>query len=617
MRGPYHGRMHLHWCTACNIPVLGGRCGICDGETENVEVSPPGDIRPALEADIRLINRTAKDDFGAEIIPEDKVALLNNTSGHDRFDEVVLDGTVLGVLKYDLMDLRFKFLPRMEGARRLYREGSKKTVEVYESVVPFLMKGASVLLPGVVDFDRNIAEGDEVIVISEGRVVGVGKSRLSGDEAGKREKGMFVKLRQKGEPGDAKVPGGGQDWDTVIAGNEQILASFESEALNFIQKVARETELPKLVSFSGGKDSLATLLLVQKALGEVKAVFLDTGMEFPGTREYIREISRELDFEVAEKDYSRFWEAADYFGPPGRDYRWCCKIAKLGPAARFIHDEFPEGCLNFIGQRRYESEIRARSGRTWRNPWIPKQVGASPIQNWTSLHIWLYLLREKARPNPLYEEGIERLGCWACPSSDMVEFKVLKELHPELWGRWVTYLKSHGLDKEQISHGFTRWRRLPKGQRELAERLGIRVEDREVRAIETDVEEADSGLKVSGVLEDFDYERVSNLARSLGGKSSGGMINISGAEIDTEGRFSFEVEDEDRIKNKLKRIYTLALRAVNCFGCGTCLGQCPNGAIELQGGTAHLRDSCTSCGRCHERCPIVRYTHLDFTLRQA
>jgi phosphoadenosine phosphosulfate reductase len=62
-----------------------------------------------------------------------------------------------------------------------------------------------------------------------------------------------------------------------------VLARTEEASLTFVREVAARRGLPVNVSYSGGKDSLATLHVVQKALGKVPILFADTGMEFPET----------------------------------------------------------------------------------------------------------------------------------------------------------------------------------------------------------------------------------------------------------------------------------------------------------------------------------------------
>jgi len=574
---PYFGRVKLYWCINCNVPVLGKKCGVCRGNTEKVEVTPPGDVRPALAGDIELINETIKKHFNCELIPSDKVAVLNKAPGYDRFDEVIIDGRVQGVLKFNAEKMDFEFLPRVEGARRIWKNKGKKFVEISESAGPYILNGASILLPGVVSFDEDILQGDEVYIVWKGNVIGVGRSRMSALEAKEKKKGMFVKVRRYSHPSEARELEGGQDWKTVLEANKYVVEAMEKEALEFIRRIAKRRE-PKVVAFSGGKDSLATLLLVKKVIPDVKVVFTNTGIEFPEIVEYAERIVERLGLEFIKIDCGdRFWEGVEYFGPPGRDYRWCCKLIKLGPIARLINEKFREGCISFIGQRKFESEVRSKSSRVWRNPWILSQLAASPVQNWTALHIWLYILMEGAEVNHLYEYGMERLGCWACPGSDLAEIEILKRIHPDLWRRWESVLKKSGLSEKAINHGFWRWRNPGKAQREVAGRVGVAV---------TRFEYGSDGR--------FDFERTVNFARVLG------EVKFTKGGFEVNGHF-FNGDNCNKV------IKSIAERATHCFGCGVCLSQCKNNAIEIRDGKAWINDNCISCGRCHRRCPIVRY----------
>jgi len=100
-------------------------------------------------------------------------------------------------------------------------------------------------------------------------------------------------------------------------------------------------------------------------------------------------------------------------------------------------------------------------------------------QNWTALHVWLYLFWKKAKYNPLYEEGFDRIGCWLCPSASMADFSRLGEIHPELSQKLEKYLKAYasrnGLSEEWVSYGFWRWQSLPKSIRMIAEKKGINI----------------------------------------------------------------------------------------------------------------------------------------------
>jgi len=608
MGGPYLGRIKLRWCMSCNLPVLGVRCGKCGGKTVKVDISPPGDARPAFEGDVELINKTVEDQFGTRLLPEDKVVVLNKASGMDRFDEVIMDGRILGVLEYDVKKQGYSFLPRLEGARRIWEssESRRKVVEIDPSAVPYILKGASVLMPGVVSFDEDIEKGDQVVVVSDDGVVAVGRSMVSGEEARVMKKGMFVKVRRHGRPGPPRVLEGGQNWEDAVEANREVLEKYEEEAMSFIRKVS-DCSIPKAVAFSGGKDSLATLLLVQKVLGDVPVIFVDTGVEFPETTAFVRAYREKGGFELLTGKGGDFFKGVEYFGPPGRDYRWCCKVCKLGPTAKIIERHFPGGVLNFIGQRAYESETRARSQRTWRNPWVPKQKGASPIQHWTSLHVWLYLMKEGQEANVLYGKGMERVGCWPCPASDMAEAAVIDGLYPGMWRRWIDILKSHGMGEKEIATGAWRWRMLPEGRRELgATGRGRRVYEY--------VEEAG---RVRGEVK-VDFEALRAMSRVFDGVLGDDAIEFDGIVL-RDGCFEFFSRDPREREEKLKRVFGLLERTAHCFGCGVCLGQCREGAIEIAEGRARVKENCVSCGRCHSRCPIVKYgvEQADFRARRA
>ena len=52
------------------------------------------------------------------------------------------------------------------------------------------------------------------------------------------------------------------------------------------------------------------------------------------------------------------------------------------------------------------------------------------------------------------------------------------------------------------------------------------------------------------------------------------------------------------------------VNAEMCTGCGTCVEECPVGAITLGEDTARIDDEkCVRCGKCHEVCPVEAVRH--------
>ncbi len=631
----YLGELLLYWCPSCNLPVLGKTCA-CGAGTKKIEITPPGDIRPAFQYDIDLINRTTEKQFGLELIPEGKLVVLNKAPYEDRMDEVVFDGAVMGSLRFELEKMDWVFIPRLEGAVRLI--GGKRWVIVDKDAVDFIVKGASVLAPGIIDADAGIAKGDEVIVLtSQNHVIATGRARMSTERMLAREKGMAVKTRWSGKPaGILPKTLQKRTWHDAVDANMHILKKFEEKAHIFIKNVAETTHRAVSVSYSGGKDSLATLLLVRDSLSGFDILFADTGLEFPETIENVKNIVADLSLPL--KTHSSgdvFWKAIENFGYPTVEVRWCCKVCKLGAITQVIEESYENGCLTFIGQRKYESEIRANSERIWKNPWVGNQIGASPIQDWTALHVWLYLFWKKAKYNTLYERGFDRIGCWLCPSASMADFSRLKEIHPELYEKLEKYLLAYasrnGLPKEWVAYGFWRWQVLPNSIVQLAGKKGINVipecEKKPLRFIYT------SGYmpcKAGGITAEGSFGTPLNLPMI----EESGMMRVIGSvhaidgvilvqrdlqgvskteenvQLYASGTLVVRGRDERNTLELIRLAEKTIRRSLSCTGCGICVGRCASRAIRVNG-MARINEKCTHCGKCTLACPVVKFSSSE------
>jgi len=308
-------------------------------------------------------------------------------------DEVVVDGHVLATLKFE-PEHDYRLMLRMEGARRIAHKLTRNWIVVAGDAAPYIIKGASAMVPGIEDADSGIRKGGEVVVLSENReAIAVGFARMDGTDMLRLEKGAGTKTRHSSEPRKSDVLDGKKSWDDVVEGNMKAMSDRIEESIEFIRKVIKQYSKPVTVSFSGGKDSLATLLLLLDAGVKPRMMFVDTGLEFEETLDNVQRTADEFGLELlVEHATPTFWDNVWDFGPPSKDFRWCCKSCKLGPTTKLINKHFPDGVLSFIGQRRYESQIRAHKGKTWKNPWVPGQHAASPVQYWTALHVWLLAL---------------------------------------------------------------------------------------------------------------------------------------------------------------------------------------------------------------------------------
>jgi len=436
MGGLYHGRILLHWCDHCHVPVLGEQCS-CGNNTRSVPVTPPGDARPAFPDDISFVNSLYEEEFGLTLIPDGHIALLNKVPDSDRMEEIIVGGAVVGSVRYLPDERRWEALPRPEAACIAMPE--KKFIEIDEGAAPSVSQGSSLLAPGLIHCEKSVRAGDEVFMITGSRkCAGTGRAKVDAEEANRMERGQVVKTRKNIR---SEYLGGKASWDDVISANQEILARTEAASGKFINdNIGKFEGLKICVSYSGGKDSLATLLVVMNTYKKTPIMYIDTGLEFPSTEENVKEVTSGYDLEcIRIESGEEFWREYETAGPPAVDNRWCCKTAKLEPLRQFIEKNWGE-CVSFVGQRKYESFSRMKNPRIWRNSFVRNQICLAPIHNWTALHVWLYIFQNHAPYNSMYEHGVDRMGCYICPASDLAILERIKIVHPDLWEKWMKKL---------------------------------------------------------------------------------------------------------------------------------------------------------------------------------
>ncbi|AEH25353.1 phosphoadenosine phosphosulfate reductase domain-containing protein [Pyrococcus yayanosii] len=620
-RGPvFLGRSYVYWCERCNVPLIQERCDVHGEEgVFRIEVTPPGDLRFAFERDLALIRRVFLEHYGVDVgeLFEGKIVLLNKIPGEDDAYEIIFDGFIFGIIKFDPKELRWKPGLKLEGAKLLWERFGKemrKWVIIDEGAIEPVRNGANVLPIGILEAEESIKVGDEVIIVGGNEVVGVGIAKKDYAQLMAGEKGTGIKVKRKVGGGGRCLSGRRASIEDVIKANLSGIEEKVKEAREFMRRIAERFGLPVAVAFSGGKDSLAVLGLALEEFGKGFAVFFNnTGIEFPETIEYVDEIRRELEprgirFVVADAG-DAFWRALHVFSPPGMDYRWCCKVTKLGPITLAIKEHFPQGVLMFVGQRKYESFKRFKQGRVWRNKWVPNEIGASPIFHWNALEVWLYIFSRGLKFNQLYKKGLDRIGCFLCPSQSLAEMHRLREEKPELWAKWERELerwrRRFNLPREWITYGFWRWRRLGGREKKLAEALGLDIPaERFWEPVRAEIRE-EEGRFVVRFNTVINEGRILEVAPILGEVFEGGrLIRAGSVELYPGTNVAIAPTHEEAV-----RTYYLVKRAYECVGCGVCVGKCPTGAIGIDPRRKKILVDpglCTHCGECMEVCPLLK-----------
>ena len=223
--------------------------------------------------------------------------------------------------------------------------------------------------------------------------------------------------------------------------NEAELRLLEESSLSFLSSL----DVDHVVApWSGGKDSTAALLLAFKAFGRrrVHPLFLDTGVEFRETYEYVESLSRQLGFSYVKARAGVREALKAGRGLPTHGDRWCTAM-KVEAAERYVAQLSRDGrVLVVVGDREAESEARLR------RPALINHGGyleAAPIKPWGAIHVQLYLALQGVPANPMYELGFFRLGCYVCPALQSWELKIALA-RPEL-----AYLKHDELFKALLA----------------------------------------------------------------------------------------------------------------------------------------------------------------------
>ena len=594
---PYLGALKLSWCDNCNLPILDAKpCGICNAPSRDVMMSPPGDVRPAFKKDVKRISKIINEKFGkgsadALGLTGERLVLLNETSYDDIMDEIIIDGFIVGSIRYNLALALWDFIPRIMGAIRIFekQKEKKKYVQVDEGAVDYIAKGFNVLAPGVEDFDETLHDGEIAVAISpQGKVLSIGVMKVNASEIRKMKKGYVLKPKSSLKNYEEKKIGNtkakNQTWEQAVLANKATIEAYEKKGINAIMRTMKHH--PKL----------------------------------PLTEE-------------------KFWTAVKKFGPPGKDYRYCCKILKIGPVNDLIEECIGKKTLSLVGQRAYESISRSESKALWSIPWIPNQLNFSPIQKWTALHIWLYIFKEKLAYNPLYEEGLSRIGCWLCPASNQGTLEIIKIIKPDLWKNWQEFLikwkNKNKLPEEWLKWGLWRWKQLPKNISTLATMQGVDISyekrtlkepgdwDLHFELIENFATCKSGKINIEGyftkalnlprleqfwrIFADTDYDSDLGILTAKTNDNVSVVISANGSII-AKGD---EIAPVFKIMNKLVlEVY----RSEECTGCKVCLVHCKTKAITIDPEINQVvidQNLCEKSKQCHFHCPVIKYGHKE------
>jgi len=442
----------IGWCDNCNVPILDAkRCGVCSRQSKKLNLRFKGEVRPLFPVEKRIINELLNEYFSEKLLSnlhKDSIWFFNETSRTEFRGDVIIDGKVLFEIYYDSQQKKWRIKPYRDFLK--YFNPQKNVVHLHEFLSPSLIEGKGVYSSWITDVTTSTQVNDYVI-LDAGDVKGIGK--ILTDSFLKTEGRKVIEVLDSGFI-NKRFSLKGSYLKDIIQANSSILENKEREAINSIKYVSEKLGLPLIVSFSGGKDSSVIASICLEFDPSVPIVFLDTGIEFPETINYLECFSRKLHIKdnlVKIKSSTNFFELWKIFGPPSRSLRWCCKTQKFTPMNRYITANYAAGVLSVLAIRKHESLLRSKSDLIEKNRWVPKQAIIYPIKDWGLLDVWLYIFWKGLPYNKLYEGGIPRVGCWPCPFQSQCIFNIMEKTHPKL----IQTLYSH-LERWAVKHGFSK-----------------------------------------------------------------------------------------------------------------------------------------------------------------
>jgi len=384
------------------------------------------------------------------------------------------------------------------------------------------------------------------------------------------------------------------DRKLMIKKNQKIMRSIVNSTIDFIYHARfKYSDFHAFAGFSGGKDSIVLLDLIQRALpkDEYAVIFNDTSMELSETVKYVKNIAgsyRELKFYVTRHEVPaiEFWKV---FGPPSRVHRWCCTVYKMLPTVKFFREQYGEGkILFFDGIRAEENPKRAKMekvtlGKNFR------QINVHPILEWSSAIIWLYIFARNLEINPLYRFGVNRIGCIVCPFESLWWESIIGNRFYSEAKPYLDLIASFvGITDRREAEEYIKdekWKGRVGGYSCRSKVLVLKDSDETKVLAETSIEKFLEWLKVLGNV-----------------KADGSTMRFSFNGYDQVIEYRAEnpliIVIKEKDSKLINLIKTIAFKSAYCVACGACEVNCPNNAIAKRNGYIKVGRNCSHCLKC-------------------
>ena len=394
--------------------------------------------------------------------------------------------------------------------------------------------------------------------------------------------------------------------------------SFDVMPIEAIEQSGKSSLLKNKIdffvcSFSGGKDSQVVLDLVTRVIPskDLVVIYSDTGYELPPSLELYSTVEHfykakypELNFYIS-KNHQQLMYYWDKMGAPSRVLRWCCSIMKSAPLARSLKElnggEKQPSAILFDGVRNEESVNRANRARIGKNVKHNNIINISPILNWNSTEVYLYILLRDLPFNKAYRLGFSRVGCVICPYSSKWSENIASKVFPNSINPFINKIKDT-LVRTNVS-GIDNYIRIGKWK----ERAGGRTVE-----CESSISIIEEGANFKANIK-FARENILTWLTVLGeiqysdfGENNNGTLKYRNKLY----RFSVIQKQPDIQQIEvlgtnfdvifISHIKRVLYKATYCIHCEVCEVECPTGALSVVPTVTINKDKCVHCLKCVE-----------------
>lgn len=363
------------------------------------------------------------------------------------------------------------------------------------------------------------------------------------------------------------------------------------------------------VAFSGGKDSIVTLDLVQRALphNDFKVLFGDTGMEFPDTYRTVKNVEanckeKGIDF-IRAKSHFVPEESWKKFGPPATVTRWCCSVHKTAPQVLSLREVTGKPNFTgmaFIGVRASESAARSEYDYVSLGEKHKGQYSCNPILEWNSAELYSYIYIEGLYLNEAYKKGNRRAGCLVCPRAaernDYMarawyrdEFDSLLDCVSDMYrGNFSSNEKL----EEFIANGG--WKARKNGRDIGVEMNYSESTEGDISVIRVQQPKVNwkEWIKTIGVLNNNSSPYKITFRNQIFEFDLSEEVNY----IEVRYQTSYSKSNPVFVK-LLKNVFR---KTACCVMCRECEADCHKGCIHMKNGSFYISDECVHCSQCHK-----------------